>query len=211
MFKCPVLEIFFLNLSNLLMLLNCGVGEDSWESLGLQGDPTSPFWRRSAPGFLWKEWCSSWNSSTLATSCEELTHWKRLWCWEGLGAGGEGDDRGWDGWMAIWLDGRESEWTPGDGDGQGGLVRCDSWGRKESDTTERLNWTELKNTNASSPRFCYFNKRWGRNPLKTLFWRKLPELLRTLNILVLSKSITSPASPIHPPIHSFLFPVFISG
>ena len=42
----------------------------------------------------------SWNSSTLATSCKELTHWKRPWCWEGLGAGGEGDDRGWDGWMA---------------------------------------------------------------------------------------------------------------
>ena len=39
-----------------LMLLNCGVGEDSWESLGLQGDPTSPFWRRSTLGFLWKEW-----------------------------------------------------------------------------------------------------------------------------------------------------------
>ena len=36
--------------------LNCGVGDDSWESLGLQGDPTSPFWRRSALGFLWKEW-----------------------------------------------------------------------------------------------------------------------------------------------------------
>ena len=83
-----------------LMLLNWGVGEDSWESLGLQGDPTSPFWRRSALGLLWKEWCWSWNSSTLATSCKELTHWKRLWCWEGLGAGGEGDDRGWDGWMA---------------------------------------------------------------------------------------------------------------
>ena len=42
-----------------------------------------------------------------------------------------------------WLDGRESEWTPGVGDGQGGLARCDSWGRKESDTTERLKWTEL--------------------------------------------------------------------
>ena len=42
----------------------------------------------------------SWNSSTLATSCEELTHWKRSWCWEGLRAGGEGDDGGWDGWMA---------------------------------------------------------------------------------------------------------------
>ena len=42
-----------------------------------------------------------------------------------------------------WLDGRESEWTPGVGDGQEGLACCDSWGRKESDTTERLNWTEL--------------------------------------------------------------------
>ena len=42
-----------------------------------------------------------------------------------------------------WLDGRESEWTLGVGDGQGGLVCCDSWGHKESDTTERLNWTEL--------------------------------------------------------------------
>ena len=40
-----------------LMLWNCGAGEDSWESLGLQGDPTSPFWRRSALGFLWKDWC----------------------------------------------------------------------------------------------------------------------------------------------------------
>ena len=40
-----------------LMLLNCGVGEDSWASLGLQGDPTSPFWRRSTLRFLWKEWC----------------------------------------------------------------------------------------------------------------------------------------------------------
>ena len=48
--------------------------------------------------------------------------------------------------MAGWhhrLDGRESEWTPGVDDGQGGLACCDSWGRKESDTTERLNWTEL--------------------------------------------------------------------
>ena len=61
-----------------LMLLNCGVGEDSWESLGLQGDPTSPFWRRSVLSVLWKEWCWSWNSSTLAISWEELTHWKRL-------------------------------------------------------------------------------------------------------------------------------------
>ena len=49
--------------------------------------------------------------------------------------------------MARWhhgLDGHESEWTPtSDGDGQGGLARCDSWGRRESDTTERLNWTDI--------------------------------------------------------------------
>ena len=44
-----------------------------------------------------------------------------------------------------WLDGYESEWTPGVGDGQGGLVCCNSWGCKESDTTEWLNWTDKKN------------------------------------------------------------------
>ena len=46
-----------------LMLLNCGVGEDSWESLGLQGDPTSPFYRKSVLKIHWKDWCWSWNSN----------------------------------------------------------------------------------------------------------------------------------------------------
>ena len=97
----------------------------------------------SSSSIHWKDWCWSWNSNTLATSCEELTHWKRPWCWERLKAGGEGDDRGWDGWMAsltlwIWVG-----WTPGVGDGQGGLACCSPWGRKESDTTEQLNWIEL--------------------------------------------------------------------
>ena len=50
----------------------------SCKSLGLQGDPTSLFWRRSTLGFPWREWCWSWNSSTLATSCEELTLEKTL-------------------------------------------------------------------------------------------------------------------------------------
>ena len=91
----------------------------------------------------WKDWCWSWSTNTLATWCEELTHWKRPWCWERLKAGGEGDDRGWDGWMAL-----PTQWTwvwasSGVGDGQGDLVCCDSWGHKESDTTEWLNWTEL--------------------------------------------------------------------
>ena len=65
------------------------------------------------------------------------------WCWEGLGAGGEGtteDEMA--GWH-HWLNGHESEWTPGVDDGQGCLACCDSWGRKESDMTERLNLTEL--------------------------------------------------------------------
>ena len=84
-----------------LMLLNCGIGENSWESLGLQGDPTIPSWRRSALGYLWREWCWSWNSSNLATSHEQLTHWKRLWSWVGLEAGGKGDYRRWDGWKAL--------------------------------------------------------------------------------------------------------------
>ena len=112
---------------------------DSWESLGLQGDPTSPFWRRSALGFLWREWCWGWNSSTLATSCEELTHWKRLWCWKG--AGGGGDDRGWDGWMAsptqwTWVCVNSRSWW-----WQGGLACCDSWGRRVGhDWVTELNW-----------------------------------------------------------------------
>ena len=127
-----------------LMLLNCGVGEDSWESLGLQGDPTSPFWRRSALGFLRKEWCWSWNLSTLATSCEELTHWKRLWCWEGLGAVGEGDDRGWDGWMAsptrwtwVWVNSRSWWWT-----GRPGMLQFMGSQRVRHDWATELNWTE---------------------------------------------------------------------
>ena len=48
----------------------------------------------------WKDWCWSWNSNTLGTWCEELTHLKKPWCWERLKAGGEGDDRGWDSWVA---------------------------------------------------------------------------------------------------------------
>ena len=63
----------------------------------------------------------SWNSNTLATWCEEPTHWKRPWCWERLKAG-EGDDRGWDGWMTsptqwTWIWASSGSWwwigTPG--------------------------------------------------------------------------------------------------
>ena len=125
------------------MLLNCGVGEDSWESLGLQGDPTSPSWRRSVLGVHWEDWCWSWNSNTLATSCEELTHWKRPWCWKGLGAGGEGDDRGWDGWMAsptrwawVWVNSRSWWWT-----GRPGVLQFMGSQRVGHNWATELNWT----------------------------------------------------------------------
>ena len=90
-----------------------------------------------------KDWYWSWNSNTLATCCEELTHLKRPWCWERLKAG-EGVNRGWDGWMAsltqwtwVWVN-------------SGGLACCSPWGHKESDTTEWLNSTELRNKDVFS-------------------------------------------------------------
>ena len=123
-----------------LMLLNCGVEEDFWKSLGLQGDPTSPFWRRSALGFLWREWYWSWNSNTLATWCEEQPLLKRPWCWERLKVGGEGDDRGWGSWMAsltqctwVWVNSGSWWWT-----GRPGVLQ--SMGHRELDTAKRLNW-----------------------------------------------------------------------
>ena len=59
------------------------------------------------------------------------THWKRPWCWERLKAGGEGDDRGWNGWH-FWLNRHEFEQTPRNGEGQGGLACCSPQGHKET-------------------------------------------------------------------------------
>ena len=125
------------------MFLNCSVGEESWESLEVQGDQTSQSLRKWVLNIHCKDWCWSWTSNILATWWEELTHWKGPWFWERLKAGGEGDDRGWDGLMASPIDGYEFEQALGVGDGQGSLACCRPWGRKELDTTEWLNWTEL--------------------------------------------------------------------
>ena len=108
----------------------------------------------------WKDWCWSWNSNTLATSCEELTHWKRPWCWEGLGAGeegddkrwdgweglgagGEGDDRRWDGWMAsltqwtwVWVSSGRWWWT-----GRPGVLQFMGLQRVGQDWATELNWS----------------------------------------------------------------------
>ena len=83
-----------------LTLFNCNAGEDSWESLGLQGDQICQFWWKSILNIYWNSYCWSWGSSPLATWCKELTHWKRPWCWERLKAKGEEGGRGWDGLIA---------------------------------------------------------------------------------------------------------------
>ena len=92
--------------------------EDSWESLGVQGNPTSPSERKSVLIIHWQNWCWSWNSNTLATWCEAPTHWKRPWCWQRWKARGEVDNRGWDGWMAslmrltcVWIGPGSWWWT----------------------------------------------------------------------------------------------------
>ena len=77
-----------------------------------------------------------------------------------------------------WLDGRESGWTPGAGDGQGGLACCDSWGRKESDTTERLNWTEWIQIHSYHYLFWYSSlEKVGRPDLLLLSPRSLRKSL----------------------------------
>ena len=118
--------------------------EKALESLGLQGDPTSPS-QRSVLGVHCKDWCWSWNSNPLATWCEELTHLKRPWCWERLRAGREGDDRGWDGWMAsptqwtwVWVDSRSWWWT-----WRPGMLHFMGLQRVGHDWATELNWTEL--------------------------------------------------------------------
>ena len=126
-----------------LMLLHCGIGEDSWESLGQQGDLTSPFkgdqswvfFGRNDPKaetpVLWPPHAKSWLIGKDPDGGKD---------WEQEEKGTTEDE------MAGWhhrLSGREFEWTPGVGDGQGGLTCCNSWGCKESDMTEQLNWTEL--------------------------------------------------------------------
>ena len=85
----------------------------------------SPSYRRSVLGVHWKDWCWSCNINNLSPWCKELTHCKRPWCWEGLGAGGEGDNRGWDGWKAsptqwtwVWVNSRSWWWT-----GRPGMLR----------------------------------------------------------------------------------------
>ena len=98
-----------------------------------------------SPNIHWKDWCWSWNCNTLATCCEELTYWKRPWCWERLKSGGEGDDKWWDGWMAsvsqwtwVWVSSGNWWWT-----GKPGVLQFMGSQRVGHDWANELNWTEL--------------------------------------------------------------------
>ena len=94
--------------------------------------------------FIWKDWCWSWNSNTLATWCKELIHWKRPWGWEGLKAGGEGDDRGWDGWMAsliqwTWIFVNSGSWC---WTGRPGVLQSTGSQRFRHGWATELNWVQ---------------------------------------------------------------------
>ena len=98
-----------------------------------------------SPGVHWKDWCWSWNSNTLVTSCKELSCWKRPWCWEGLGTGGGGEDRGWDGWMAsptqwawVWVNSGSWWWT-----GRPGVLGFMGSQRVGHNWATELNWTSF--------------------------------------------------------------------
>ena len=127
------------------MLLNCGVREDSWESLGLQGDPTSP---------VLKEFIGRTEAETAILWPPDAKNWL-LWKDPDAGKDWRQEKKGptedeMVGWH-HWLNGHEFEQAPGVGDGKGSLACCSPWGHKESDMTEQLNWTELNWTELTVP------------------------------------------------------------
>ena len=93
-----------------------------------------------------------WNSNTLATCCEELTHLKRPWCWERLKVGEEGEDRGWDGWMAsptqwtwVWVNSGSWWWT-----GKPGVLQSMGSQRVRHDWATELNWSSSSSSSNRS-------------------------------------------------------------
>ena len=121
------------------MLLNCGVGEDSWESQPVHSEGDQPwdyFGRNDAKAEAPLPWPPRAKSWLIGKDSDAGRDW-------GQEEKGMTEDE-----MAGWqhqLDGHEFEWTLGADDGQGGLAFCDSWGRKESNMTDRLNWTDKDN------------------------------------------------------------------
>ena len=121
------------------MFSDCGAGEDSWESLGLQGNQTSQSKRKATLNIHWKDWCWNWSSNTLATSYEESAHRKRPWCWERLRQKEKGAAEDEMVKKHHWLNGHEFEQIPGYSEGQGSLSCCSPWVAKNR--TWLTNWT----------------------------------------------------------------------
>ena len=118
------------------MILNCGVGEDSWESLGLQGDPTSPEYL--LVGLMLKLKLQYFGHlMRRADSLEKILVLGKIWGQEEKKVTKD-EVVGWH----HWLNGHEFEQASVVGDGQGGWACCSPWGCKELDMTEQLNWTE---------------------------------------------------------------------
>ena len=104
-----------------------------------------PFLKEISPEYSLEGLRLMRSSNTLVTWCQELTHLKRPWCWERLKAGGEGDDRGWDGWIAspiqwtcIWASSRSWWWT-----GKPGVLQSMVLQRVGHDWTTEQNWTDI--------------------------------------------------------------------
>ena len=123
--------IWFLSFNLLMWPLDCkeiqpvhSEGDQPWDLFGRNDakDETPVLWPPHAKSWLTgkdSDTGRDWGQEEKGTTEDEMAGWHH------------------------WLDGPESEWTPGVGDGQGGLACCDSWGRKELDTTERLIWSDL--------------------------------------------------------------------
>ena len=135
---------------------------------------------------FWKDRCWSWNSSTLATWWEELTHLKRPWCWERLRAGGEGDDRRLDGWRAsptqwtcVWVDCKSWWWT-----GRPGMLQFMGAQRVGHDwATELTDWYYIYSSiilhcyfTCVSKGFLLFQLLYYYRVLQYYYW-KVPELV----------------------------------
>ena len=128
-----------------LMLLKYGVGEDSWESLGLQGDQTSPSQRKSVLNIHWKDWCWSWNYNCWSPDVKNWLIRKDPDDGKDLGQKEKGmTEIGWH----HQLNCHEFKQAVGDGEGPGFLAWCSPWGHKELNMTEWLNHNK-KNVNST--------------------------------------------------------------